>query len=118
MTDLVNVRNKETGAIGQLSDEPGVLEWYAGRGWERYDPPAEKPFVPAHSPAGEPVPEFVTLHHAGIQASHEFPNNAEALAGATDSGWLPPKPPAPEPKPRKQAAPKAEPMEKDVSSNG
>lgn len=118
MTDFVWIKNAETGGTTKIPDEPGVLDWYAGRGWKPYDPPAEKPFVPAHSPAGEPVPEFVTLHHAGIQASHEFPNNAEALAGAAESGWRVPAPPKPEPKPKKQATPVAEPSDKDVSGNG
>lgn len=100
---FIDVRHKDTGGETSISDEPGVLEWYESRGWEQFTPEPEPPFVPAVSESAD-TPGFVTLRNETLQVSHDFPNNAEALAGAADAGWTVPKPP--KPALRKQTAPK------------
>jgi hypothetical protein len=107
--DWVYLAHKETGGRMQAPDEPGVVEWYAARGWAKTDAPADAVFVPKVATAN--TDEWVTLEHPGIGATHEFPNNPEALAGAMEAGWsyieadVPPEPePAPAPKSSKAKA--------------
>ena len=104
-----------SGAI-EFSDEPGVVEWYRARGWKLVDRPEPAPFIP--KPGMEPTDDgWVTLKHAETGATHDFPNNPDALAGAVDVGWEPitpepsddqenETPEDPPAKPKKKAEPK------------
>lgn len=92
MTEWVDLRNDGTGGTTRLPDDESVVTWYEARGWSRYDPPAAAPFVPASGEAASGVPGdragFVELVHPDLDATHEFPNNPEALAGAAEAGWV------------------------------
>lgn len=87
--EFVHLKLKATGGITSVPDEPGVVERYEALGWSVYTPEESAPFHPTHAPAGEPVPEFVELANAETGARHQFPNNAEAIQGAAESGWVP-----------------------------
>jgi hypothetical protein len=88
------------GAVQWASDEPGVVERQEALGWVRTDEPHERPFVPDGAPI-EPDDEFVTLVNHETGASHPFPNNPDALAGAQDAGWSAP---IPDPEPESETA--------------
>jgi hypothetical protein len=90
--------NPETGGTFECPDTEGVRARYEALGWVETERPVETPFVP--SPINEDVSadtQWVTLWHPEVKASHEFPNNADAIAGALESGWR--YPGAPEPAP-------------------
>jgi hypothetical protein len=93
MSEWVDLRHDDTEGTTRVPDDESVLTWYEARGWTRYDPPAPAPFVPAgDNAAASGVPGdragFVELVHPDLDASHEFPNDPEALAGAALSGWV------------------------------
>jgi len=81
------MRHAETGGESRFQDEPGVREFYEARGWTVVDEPEPVPFVPTpgNSPAGDDG--FVEMYHPAVGATHRFPNNQEAIAGAEESGW-------------------------------
>lgn len=123
--DWINLKLESTGGTTRVPDEPGVRERYEAHGWVEYTPEPEKPFHPAHSPEGEPAPEFVELGNAETGARHLFPNNPEAIAGAAEQGWvliqtadpaaeivISPKTPEPAPVPKPKTAKADSPKEK------
>jgi hypothetical protein len=95
-------KNSETGGTTTVPDEPGVRDWHEAHGWAETDAPVERPFVPS-ADGGQMVQlsEWVTLYHPAVDATHEYPNNPEAIAGAMEAGWVYPKDdPEPEPEPK------------------
>lgn len=105
---MIYMENKdiESGPT-EFPDSPDVVTWYEARGWFVVDAPEPKPFIPTPGTAVEGV-EWVSLKHSETGATHDFPNNPDALAGAADVGWGPvdnPKDKAPA-KPKKKAEPK------------
>jgi hypothetical protein len=88
LMNWIYFKNKETGGTFEAPDEDGVRARYEALGWVEVDRPEAKPFVPA---PGNVEPgtdtEWVTLYHPEVKATHDFPNNAEAIAGAQESGW-------------------------------
>jgi len=81
------MENKELGAKAEFPDEDGVEEYWTARGWVRVDTPIEEPFVPRpeNTPPGDTT--FVTMWHPEARATHDFPNNPEAISGAQEAGW-------------------------------
>lgn len=87
----VYLKHKETGGENSFPDGPGVLEYWAARGWEKADEPEDTPFVPAKGDIPPGDAEWVQLTHSVTKARHDFPNNPAALAGAIEAGWQLPK---------------------------
>jgi hypothetical protein len=86
--------HKDTGGTTEVPDEPGVKEWHEARGWKLTEKPDEVPFIPTPGTDGpKRDTEWVTLFHPIVNASHEFPNNREAIAGALEAGWQYPESP-------------------------
>lgn len=79
--------NTETGGTTWVPLEDGVVEWHEAHGWEKTPPPPEVPFVPSVPDVPETEATWVTMFHPAIKASHDFPNNPDALQGALDAGW-------------------------------
>ena len=84
-----------------IPDDPDVRATYEGRGWRVVDPPEATPFTPAkvNIEPGSVPPEWVELVHPDTDARHDFPNNPDALAGATERGWVEPNKDGTVPKP-------------------
>jgi hypothetical protein len=94
--DWLYFTHPATGGAFEAQDEDGVRERYEALGWRLTDKPEDVPFVPVKldKPASEQ--EWVTLYHPEIRATHVYPNNPEALAGAAEAGWVIPPEPEPE----------------------
>jgi hypothetical protein len=116
------MRNAELDTVVWFSDEPGVVEFQGARGWSVTEPPADT----TPPPVVAPVADWVTLYHPELMTAHEFPNNADAIAGASSGGWLtrdeldavhtdsPSEPVDETPSPKKKASSKtADPSEKE-----
>lgn len=86
--------HKDTGGTTEVPDDPDVTAWHEARGWKLTEKPEAEPFVPSPGTDG-PIQEteWVTLFHPIVKASHEFPNNPEAIAGALEAGWQYPESP-------------------------
>lgn len=86
--DWLYLKHDETGGTAELPDEPGVLDWYAARGWSQTDRPETRPFVPpADGGQAARGDEFVTLVHPDTGGAHRFPDNPDAIEGARETGW-------------------------------
>ena len=111
--DFIDLKLESTGGTTSVPDEPGVLERYEALGWVRYTPEPEKPFHPAHPNVPENT-DWVEMYHPSLKTRHSFPNNPEAISGATETGWLVPKsqPAEPEPVPKPKTAKADSPKEK------
>lgn len=106
MPKWIYFEHKETGGTFEAPDEDGVRARYEALGWTEVDRPEDKPFVPAggNEPAGQDT-TWVTLYHPKANATHEFPNNADALSGAMESGWQYPKKATPDKEPENTPEP-------------
>jgi hypothetical protein len=91
----VYMEHPDTGGSASFPDEPGVVDWYEGRGWVKAEEPEPAPFVPPKGDAPPADDEWVELTHSDTGAVHPFPNNPDALEGAYDAGWKLPEPPKP-----------------------
>lgn len=95
--DWVDLQHPASGGTQRVPDDPDVITFWEARGWARYTPEPEKPFVPVPGTEDPDDSDWVTLYHPGVGTTHQFPNNPDALAGAFDAGWeYLPDPPAPE----------------------
>ncbi len=116
--EFIYFKHKETDGVFEAPDEPGVRERYEALGWEEQERPKPGPFVPA---PGNDAPdaadgEWVVLQHKETHATHDFPNNEDALQGAFDAGWsYPPKPKAKPPVEESKPEPKAKASAKAVA---
>lgn len=72
----------------RVPDEPGVLDYWAARGWEPVEAPEDIPAVPdnTQAPPGD-EDGWVELEHPDTKARHRFPADESALALAQESGW-------------------------------
>lgn len=86
MADFIYLFNADTQTGQYFPDQPGVAEFWSGRGWALADPPEEKPFV-SEALDIEPSTDWVTLYHPEVKAYHDFPNNRAAIEGAYEAGW-------------------------------
>lgn len=116
--DWIYLQHKETGGHMSVADEPGVVEFYAARGWKVAAEPAPEPFVPPKTVERQADADWVTLYHSGTGASHDFPNNPDALQGAYEVGWhaTPPRVVAEAPAESPAAPPKTSPAKADPAT--
>jgi hypothetical protein len=107
--DWIYFTNPATGGVFEAPATEGVRERYEALGWVETERPAETPFVPSPINVDASADTgWVTLWHPGVKASHAFPSNADAIAGAMESGWVyPPVPVKPAPKPAESDTAKA-----------
>lgn len=79
-----------TGGATRIPNDPDVLAAHTARGWVIADPPDETgPSVP--DPTAGPVEDtgaWVEMVHPASGGTQRLPNNAEALAGAREAGWI------------------------------
>jgi hypothetical protein len=81
------MKHQETGGLREFPNEDGVQAYWEARGWALTDAPEDRPSVPVpvDLPPGDTT--FVAMYHPVVRTTHEFPNNAEAVAGAQEAGW-------------------------------
>lgn len=103
--DWIYFEHKETGGHMSAPAEPGVVEFWEARGWVKADEPEQAPFIPAKEDLPPGDDGWVELVHSVTKATHIFPSNPEAIAGAIETGWQVPKPPEPEPEPEAPSKP-------------
>jgi hypothetical protein len=108
MTDgWLYLENEQTGGTTRIPDDPAVRVWHEARGWQVTDAPDESapsvPSAPQIHPEDEDAP-FVELVHPETEARHLFPNNPDALQGASEAGWVAPNKDGSIPKRAKRAA--------------
>jgi hypothetical protein len=118
----LHFENKATGGTTDVPDEPGVKEWHEARGWTLGEKPEEPIFVPQPGNADPEPSTWVQLYHPGVGATHDFPNNPEAIAGAMESGWVFPVDPQidgePDETPSEEPTPKKAPKKTTASAAG
>jgi hypothetical protein len=86
------VEHEETGGTARIPDAAGVREWNEARGWRVVDEPEPPVGLPPNVNADPDTtaPEWVDLVHPLTGATHAFPNNSDALTGASEAGWVAP----------------------------
>jgi hypothetical protein len=93
-TAWLTLQHEETQGLQRVPAALGDadLEFYAARGWHLVDGVDEgtPPGVPAPVEPDPGAPEWVDLVHPLLGATHTFPNNADALEGAREAGWVAP----------------------------
>lgn len=74
----------------RIPNDPDVLAAHTARGWVVVDPPDETvPSVPdPNAGAVEDAGAWVEMVHPASGGTQRLPNNAEALAGAREAGWV------------------------------
>lgn len=88
--EWVYLRHPGFGGTTRIPNDEAALESHRARGWEVAEPPGHVgPAVP--NSAGGPVSddgEWVDMVHPGFGGRQRLPNNAAALSGARDAGWV------------------------------
>jgi hypothetical protein len=86
----LHLEHEETGGTSQIPNDDAVRTWHEARGWRVVDPPEQVPFIPTPTDQDGEQAAWATLVHPDLDASHDFPNNPDALAGAAQAGWVEP----------------------------
>lgn len=78
------VLNPHVDVVYEARIEDGAVERFIALGWDQVDKPEEGSFIP-NSLENLTI---VRLWYMAMNVSHDYPNQAEVLAGALEAGWI------------------------------